>query len=345
MGVDNMMINGYETVVQTEDATTGLQAIIAVHDTTLGPAVGGTRIYPYASKEDALNDVLRLSRGMTYKSALAGINFGGGKSVIIADPSKKTPELLKAFGSFVNTLNGKYICAEDMNSTTADMAVIHEVTEHVAGLDTTGGDPSPITALGVFVSIKTTAEKKLGIPLNELTIAIQGVGHVGAYLVKHLTSEGAKVFVADVNQASLDAVSGEAGVEVVSTDDIMTVECDIFAPCAMGGILNEKTIPNLNCKAVVGAANNQLGTDEDATRLMERGILYAPDYLVNAGGIINVHFERMPGGYNAEEAKKATWAIGDTLMEIYAMSEKDGISPAVAADKLAEERIARKKGN
>jgi leucine dehydrogenase len=345
MGVKDMMVNGYETVVQTEDAATGLQAIIAVHDTTLGPAVGGTRIYPYANKEDALNDVLRLSRGMTYKSALAGINFGGGKSVIIADPSMKTPELLKAFGNFVNSLNGQYICAEDMNSTTADMEVIHEVTEHVAGLDSTGGDPSPITALGVFAAVKATAEKKLNIPLNELTVAVQGVGHVGADLVEQLTNEGAKVYITDVNTESLKEVAAKTGAEILSTDEIMTIKCDVFSPCAMGNILNEQTIPYLNCKAIVGAANNQLGTMEDATSLMNKGILYAPDYLVNAGGIINVHFERLPEGYNAKEAKKATWAIGDTLLEIYAMAEKDGTSPAVAADKLAEERLARRKSN
>lgn len=340
-----MMVNGYETVVQADDDATGLHAIIAVHDTTLGPAVGGTRIYPYASKEEALNDVLRLSRGMTYKSALAGINFGGGKSVIIADPSMKTPELLKAFGSFVNSLGGKYICAEDMNSTTADMEIIHEVTDHVAGLDSTGGDPSPLTALGVFAALKATAEKKLNIPLNELTVAIQGVGSVGAGLTEHLTNEGAKVYIADVNKEALEAISAKTGAEIISTDEIMTVECDIFSPCAMGGILNDRTIPSLKCKAIVGAANNQLESGGDADRLVAKGILYAPDYLVNAGGIINVHYERQPEGYDAQAAKKATWAIGDTLMEIYEISEREGITPAAAADKLAEARLERQKAH
>ncbi len=343
MFIKDITVDGYEKIIEVEDKSTGLHAIIAVHNTNLGSAVGGTRIYPYAHRDDAFNDVLRLSKGMTYKSALAGINFGGGKSVIIADPSKKTPELLRGFGEFVESLNGKYICAEDVNSSTADMKIISEVTNNVAGLEGDGGDPSPLTALGVFSSIKVTAEQKLNIPLNELTVAVQGVGNVGGGVVKHLTSNGAKVYIADVNQTALKELAEQTGAEIVSSNDIMTIESDIFSPCAMGAILNNETIPNLKCKAVVGAANNQLATNEDADLLLEKGILYAPDYLVNAGGIINVHFERSKEGYDVKKAQNAAVAIGDTLLEVYAIAEKENISPTVAADELAEKRLALKK--
>lgn len=341
MSVEMIQKNGYETIVKATDPESGLKAIIAVHNTKRGPAVGGTRLYPYASEEDAMTDVLRLSRGMTYKSALAGIEFGGGKSVIIADPSQKTPELLKSFGKFVDSLQGKYFCAEDMNTTLADMDTIKSSTDFVLGR--ASGDPSPMTALGIFNCQKVAAEEFLNTSMTELTVAIQGVGNVGKNLIKWLTEAGVKgenISIADVNEKALKDIADTYGCKIVDTSEIHKVACDIFAPCAMGSILNEKSIPELNCKAVVGGANNQLATDADAVSLQERGILYAPDYLVNAGGIINVFYENKEGSYDKEQALKSINGIGDTLREIFALAEKEGILPAVAADRIAESRFA-----
>jgi leucine dehydrogenase len=338
MKITELKIDGYEKVVKAEDPVTGLKAIIAVHNTNLGPAVGGTRLYPYASEEAAMYDVLRLSRGMTYKSSLAGINFGGGKSVIIAKPEQKTPELLRAFGQFVHSLGGKYICAEDMNTTTDDMEVIYGVTPFVAGLKKDGGDPSPFTAIGVVESIKTTASK-LGIPLSKLSVAIQGVGHVGVYMVKMLRELGSTVYVADLRAHVVDDMVKTHGAIAVPADKIMTQPCDIFAPSAMGAILNDTSIPALRCKAVVGCANNQLAELRHAKALQERGILYGPDFLVNAGGIINVFYERQPTGYNRSAAEQACRDIGTTLTRIYDMAESKGITTAEAADRVAEERF------
>ncbi len=340
MSVETIQKNGYETIVKATDPESGLKAIIAVHNTNRGPAVGGTRLYPYSSEEEAMTDVLRLSRGMTYKSALAGIQFGGGKSVIIADPSKKSPELLKAFGKFVNSLEGKYFCAEDMNTTLADMDTIKTSTDFVLGR--ASGDPSPMTALGIFICQKVAAEEFIKTQMSDLTVAIQGVGNVGKNLIKWLTEAGVKggnITIADVNQDALTEMATTYGCTVVPTEDIHKVPCDIYAPCAMGGILNETTIPELNCKAVVGGANNQLATESDADLLQGRGILYAPDYLVNAGGIINVYYENLEGGYEKDQALKSIHGIGDTLREIFAMAEKEGILPAEAADRVAESRF------
>lgn len=340
MEIKEINVDGYEKVMMATDEKSGLKAIISVHNTNLGPAVGGTRLYPYANEEEALTDVLRLSKGMTYKSSLAGVNFGGGKSVIIAKPEDKTPELLEAFGKFVDSYGGKYNCAEDVNTSPDDMEIVHKVTNHVMGLSNLGGDPSPLTARGVYVSIKATIEKKLGKKMSDAHIAVQGVGHVGVYLVDMLHAEGAKITVADVNEQSLKHVSEKYGAEIVAPSEIHKVECDVFAPCAMGAILNEKSIPELNCKAVVGAANNQLAVmEEDAKRLNARGILYAPDYLVNAGGIINVFIEQQETGYDKDQAWKATGDIANTLMEIYEMAEKENILPHQAADKIAEQRF------
>jgi leucine dehydrogenase len=340
MSVEMIQKNGYETIVKATDPESGLKAIIAVHNTNRGPAVGGTRLYPYASEEEAMTDVLRLSRGMTYKSALAGVKFGGGKSVIIADPSNKSPELLKAFGKFVDSLEGKYFCAEDMNTTLADMDTIKTSTDFVLGR--ASGDPSPMTALGIFICQKVAAEEFIKTPMNELTVAIQGVGNVGKNLIKWLTEAGVKggnISIADVNEAALTEMASTYGCNIVPTNEIHRVPCDIYAPCAMGGILSETTIPELKCKAVVGGANNQLATESDAALLQERGILYAPDYLVNAGGIINVYYENLEGGYDEKQALTSIHAIGDTLREIFAMAEKEGILPAEAADRVAESRF------
>lgn len=335
-------VKDYEKVIVATDEETGLKAIISVHNTNLGPAVGGTRLYPYTTEEEALQDVLRLSKGMTYKSSLAGIDFGGGKSVIIADPKDKTPELLKAFGRFVNSYSGQYSCAEDVNTSPDDMEIIHEMTEHVMGLNNKGGDPSPLTALGVFAAIKATAEQKLGKPLNQAHVAIQGLGHVGKHLFEMLYKEGATLTVTDKNEAHLDEVSTKTNVSIVAPETIHQHECDIFSPCAMGGVLNEKSIAELNCKAIVGAANNQLLHEtEDAKRLHARGILYAPDYLVNAGGIINVFIEQKPEGYNKQKAQEATQNIANTLMDIFNLAEKENILPSEAANRIAEKRFLK----
>lgn len=335
-------VQGYEKVVIATDEASGLKAIISVHNTNLGPAVGGTRLYPYINEKEALDDVLRLSKGMTYKSSLAGVDFGGGKSVILARPEQKNTKLLQAFGRFVNSYQGTYNCAEDVNTSVEDMEIIHEVSDHVMGLKNKGGDPSPLTALGVFASIKIIAEKKLGKPLNETHVAIQGLGHVGKYLFEMLYKEGVTLTVADKNQAILEEIAQKTNVTIADPENIHKQECDIFAPCAMGGILNEQSIPELNCKAIVGAANNQLENEiEDAQHLHNRGILYAPDYLVNAGGIINVYIEQRPEGYNKKEAETATWNIANTLIEIFDLAEKENILPSVAAKNVAEKRFLK----
>jgi len=338
MHIEELKIDGYEKVVRCEDPATGLKAIIAVHNTNLGPAVGGTRLFPYASEDAALTDVLRLSRGMTYKSSLAGINFGGGKSVIIADPKDKSPEMLKAFGRFVNTLGGLYICAEDVNTSPSDMEIVYTETRHVAGLNKDGGDPSPFTALGVVESIKATAAK-LDLPMSELSVAIQGVGHVGWYMTVMLREMGTTVYITDLRTDLVDELAAKTGAIAIKPDEIMTWECDILAPCAMGATLNDETIPALKCKAVVGCANNQLADLKHAKMLHERGILYGPDYLVNAGGIINVFYERKPEGYVESASKQACRDIAKTLTNIFEMSERKSMTTAEAADRIAEQRF------
>lgn len=338
MQVTEIKVDGYERVLHAKDETTGLNAIISVHNTNLGPAVGGTRLYNYTSEQDALNDVLRLSRGMTYKSSLAGIDFGGGKSVIIARPEDKTPELLRAFGRFVDSFGGRYICAEDVNTSPEDMTIIHSVTPNVLGLLGAGGDPSPWTALGVVESIRVTA-KRLGIPMDKLSVAIQGIGHVGEEMTRLLRKEGSTVYIADLRPAVVEKLAAETGAIVVAPDKIVSQPCDIFSPCAMGGAINDNTIGQLQCKAVVGCANNQLAEPRHGDELKAKGILYAPDYLVNAGGIINVFFEQMPEGYNLAKASAKIKGIGNTLAEIYALAEQQDVSPAKAADTLAERRF------
>lgn len=329
---------GYERVVKAEDSASGLRAIIAIHNTNLGPAVGGTRLYPYTTEEEALTDALRLSKGMTYKSSLAGLPFGGGKSVIIADPEDKTPQLMLAFARFVDTLKGQYICAEDMNTNTADMEVVRTLTPHVAGLERDGGDPSPFTALGVFSCIEATA-KKLGIPLTDLRVAVQGIGSVGRRLIEQLSEAGCTVYVADSNGHKVNEVIETLGVKGVHPDNILFTECDILSPCAMGAVLNDNTIGQLRCRAVVGAANNQLAEPRHARRLQDLDILYAPDYLVNAGGITNIAIERQMGGYNMKDAVKASRGLGQRLLDLYAYAEEHNMTTAEAADRLAEQRF------
>ena len=344
MGVfDAIGLDTHEEVVFGHDPVSGLRSIIAIHSTSLGPALGGTRFFAYPDEQSALVDVLRLSKGMSYKSAAAGLDLGGGKAVIIGDPAEiKSERLLRAYGDVVDTLGGRYITAEDVGTTTADMATIRRQTRWVAGLpleDGGSGDPSPATARGVVAAMQAVADRLWGSPdLSGRTVAVQGVGKVGSDLVGRLAAFGVDIVAADVNQEALDAVAMDHRVKVVELDDIYDVECDIFAPCAMGGSLNAATILRLNCAAVVGSANNQLAEESDADRLLGRGIIYAPDFVVNAGGIIDIasSFD----GYRPDAAAAAVDGIGTSVATVLAEAERRGINPHRAAEEVAEERIA-----
>lgn len=335
---------GYEKVVKGKNREVGLSAIIAVHNTRRGPACGGIRMLDYASEQEALNDVLRLAKGMSYKSALAEIGFGGGKSVIIGKPSLKGPEFFHAFGEFVNALGGKYIAAKDMNITTQDLKWVKERSKHVLGIDGepgSSGDPSPVTARGILRALEATAEELTGTKnLKNLRVAIQGIGYVGYDIAERVVKAGGKVWVTDINKASVERAVKELGAVAVGTEEIYSVDCDVFSPCARGAILNAKTIPTLKCKAVVGCANNQLETESDGFRLHERGILYAPDFAVNSGGIINIYIEL--GGYETSKAFAKADRVYDTLKEVYRRAKADRTAPFVVADRLAEERLQGK---
>jgi len=339
----HMGTNDHEQIVFCNDPDSGLKAIIAIHDTQLGPAIGGCRMRPYATEEEALIDVLRLSRGMTYKSAVTGLNFGGGKSVIIADPTKQTSEqLFRTFGRFVDGLNGRYITAEDVGTDLRSMEWVRIETRHVVGIPTyLGGlgDPSPVTAHGTFVGIKSTLKKQTGNDdLAGIKIAVQGAGHVGYYLCKELHENGVKLYVADINNDALKKVVDEFKATVVKPDKIYGLDVDVFAPCALGAILDDKTIPQLKCSVVAGAANNPLLDEEKhADELKKRGILYAPDYVINAGGLIDVASEFFHAG--RQLAWDKTEDIYNTLQKVYERADKDNISPAAAAKKIADDRI------
>ncbi|HEY8552862.1 MAG TPA: Glu/Leu/Phe/Val dehydrogenase dimerization domain-containing protein [Thermaerobacter sp.] len=337
----NMEAMGHEQVVFCYDRTTGLKAIIAIHDTTLGPALGGCRMWPYASEEDALVDVLRLSRGMTYKHAAMGLNFGGGKSVIIGDPRRDKSEMLfRAFGQFVDSLGGRYITAEDVGTGTEDMAYIAMETRHVVGLPGRSGDPSPATAYGVFRGMKACLGEAFGDEsFQGRVVAIQGLGHVGAHLARLLHEAGARLVVTDIDPERAQRVAAEFGAQVVPPDAIYDVECDVFAPCALGAILNDETIPRLRCRIVAGSANNQLAEPRHGAELARRGILYAPDYVINGGGVIHVADEYAPGGYDRDRAFARVATIYDKIKAILAMAREQGITTAEAADRLAEQRI------
>jgi len=336
----------HEEVIFFNDKATGLKAIIGIHNTKLGPALGGCRVLPYKTEEEAITDVLRLSRGMSYKSAIAGINLGGGKSVIIADPkTQKTEALFRAFGKFVDTLNGRYYTAEDVNTSVEDMDFVRMETKYVTGIDQAlggSGDPSPITAWGVFWGLKAAWERKTGrTDLKGVKVAVQGIGHVGYYLCKFLNEEGAKLIVCDMNQAAVEKVKTEFGAEIVHVNDIYDVECDIYSPCALGASLNETTIPKLKCKVVAGAANNQLKDEvADGNALQEKGILYAPDYLINAGGVISVYNELNGITVTEYSMNMAQRRIYKTSMRVFDKSEAEKITPHMAANKIAEERMA-----
>lgn len=335
----------HEEVLFCYDRPTGLKAIIAIHDTTLGPALGGTRMWPYASETEALNDVLRLSRGMTYKSSLAGLDLGGGKAVIIGDArTQKTEAMFRRFGQFVDSLNGRYITAEDVGMSTAEMVNIQKATRNVAGLPEEmggSGDPSPVTAYGVYCGLKAAAKTAYGSDaLSGRTVAVQGAGNVGKGLVALLVKDGAKVSLTDIHDDKLAAIKAEfPAITLVKPDEIYDVDMDIYSPCALGATVNDETLKRLKCSVIAGAANNQLADEAvHGKAVMEKGILYAPDFLINAGGIINCAWERK--GYNRKAALRQTEGIYDTAQRIFKASAELGIPTYLAANQAAEDRIS-----
>ncbi|HWJ03239.1 MAG TPA: Glu/Leu/Phe/Val dehydrogenase [Verrucomicrobiae bacterium] len=334
----------YEQLVFCHDKTSGLKAIICIHDTTLGPALGGTRMWTYNSEEDAILDALRLARGMSYKASAAGLNLGGGKTVIMGDPRKdKSEELFRAFGRYVQSLNGRYITAEDVGTTVQDMDWIHQETDFVTGVSATygsSGDPSPMTARGVWRGMKAAVREVYGTDsLEGKTVAVQGLGHVGYYLCRHLASEGAKLIVTDINADSVKQVVEEFGATAVDPKDIYGVKAEIYAPCALGAVINDETIPQFKFQIIAGAANNVLKEERHGEEIHAKGILYAPDYVINAGGLMNVADELE--GYNQERAAKKVETIYDNIAKVIAISKRDNIPTFMAADRMAEERIAR----
>ncbi|WP_010284537.1 branched-chain amino acid dehydrogenase [Bacillus timonensis] len=334
----------YEQLVFCQDKQSGLKAIIAIHDTTLGPALGGTRMWTYASEEAAIEDALRLARGMTYKNAAAGLNLGGGKTVIIGDPRKdKNEEMFRAFGRYIQGLNGRYITAEDVGTTVADMDIIHEETDFVTGISPTfgsSGNPSPVTAFGVYRGMKAAAKEAFGSDsLEGKTVAVQGVGNVAYTLCKYLHEEGANLIVTDINKDAVNRAVNDFGAKAVDPNDIYGVECDIYAPCALGATVNDETIPQLKAKVIAGSANNQLKEPRHGDIIHELGIVYAPDYVINAGGVINVADELY--GYNQERALKKVESLYDTIEKVIEIAKRDGIPTYQAADRLAEERIEK----
>lgn len=340
--------DGHELVTWASDPASGLRAIIAVHNTNLGKGLGGCRMWPYASESEALTDVLRLSRGMTYKAALAGLPQGGGKSVIIGDPRRdKTPAMMRAMGRAVEALGGRYVVAEDSGTCVADIRQMAEVTRHVGGLaderaaaEGRTGDPSPATAYGTFVGIQACVREKLGRgDLQGLRVAIQGVGNVGFRLAQHLHAAGAKLWVTDIHAPAVERCVKELGATAVGMDAIFAVEADVFAPCALGAILNDRTVPLLRAPIVAGAANNQLAERRHGRLLLDKGVLYAPDYVINAGGIIDIHYEGP--GYDAGAVKAHLDRIGTTLAEIFARSKAEGRPTGEVADRMAEERFRK----
>ncbi len=340
----SMQEHDHEEVLFCQDRATGLRAIIAVHDTTLGPALGGTRMWPYATEAEALHDVLRLSRGMTYKSALAGLDLGGGKAVIIGDArTQKTEAMFRRFGRFVDSLNGRYVTAEDVGMSTTEMVNIRKETSYVAGLPEEmggSGDPSPVTAYGVYCGIKAAVRTAFGSDsLNGRKVAIQGGGNVGRHLTGHLLKDGAVVYITDIHEDKLAAIKAEhPGVNIVAPDAIHTLDVDIYSPCALGAVVNDDTIDRFKCSIIAGAANNQLAKEEvHGKALMERGILYAPDFLINAGGIINCAWERK--GYNRKAALAQTEHIYNTALTIFKRSQEEGIPTYLAANRAAEQRV------
>ncbi|CAN5231585.1 leucine dehydrogenase [soil metagenome] len=340
---DLLAEHAYEDLVFFHDGSTGLRGLVAIHDTTLGPALGGCRMYPYASERDAMIDALRLARGMTYKAAAAGLDLGGGKSVIIGDPkTDKSGALFRAFGRRLETLGGHYIASEDVGVSTDDIAYAALETSHVVGQDREhggSGDPASFTALGVMQGIRACLEEVYGSPSVEgRAVAVQGLGHVGYRLCGLLHSEGARLTVADVDETALARAVREFNATPTGPNEIAATECDVFAPCALGAVVNDESLPTLRCSIIAGSANNVLLEPRHGEELTERGILYAPDYIINAGGLINVAGELE--AYDEERVTKRVMEIRDSVEKIIALSRRDSVPPHVAADTLAEERIS-----
>ncbi len=334
----------YEQLIFAQDNESGLKAIIVIHDTTLGPALGGTRMWTYKSEDDAIIDSLRLARAMTYKAAAAGLNLGGGKAVIIGDPSKdKSEALFRSFGRYIQSLNGRYITAEDVGTSVQDMDWVHLETDYVTGISPvfgSGGDPSPATAYGTYIGMKAAAKVAFGDDsLMGKTIAVQGIGSVAYNLLKYLHDEGANLIVTDIFEEKIRLAVKEFGAKTVSADEIYGVECDIFSPNALGSIINDDTIPQFKAKLIAGAANNQLQEEHHGDLLHEKGIIYAPDFVINAGGLINVADELEI--FNQERAKKKIEKIYDNILKVFEIVERDGIPSNIAVNRLAEERIEK----
>jgi len=334
----------HEEILFCNDNATGLKAIIAIHNTVLGPGLGGCRIWKYNNETEALTDVLRLSRGMTYKASVAGLNLGGAKAVIIGDSKTiKTEALMRRFGRFVDDLGGKYITAEDVGSSSHDMEYIHMETRHVTGIPKSmggSGDPSPVTAYGVWLGMKAAAKERWGTDsMKGKKVAIQGIGNVGENLVKHLTEEGAKVYITDINKEKLKEVADKYKVEIVDAEKIFDLDVDVYAPCALGATVNTANIERLKCSIIAGAANNQLAEEKvHGEMLMKKGILYAPDFVINAGGLINVYSE-LSGNYSRERAISQADKIFDVTREIFRISSSENIPTYLAANRIAEKRI------
>jgi len=344
MVFSNADFDDHEQVIFASDPATGLKAIIAIHSTKLGPAVGGCRILPYADDRAALTDVLRLSRGMTMKTAMAGLPLGGGKSVIIADPRRKSPALLQAMGRAIDQLGGRYVTAEDVGTSAADMVEIRKGTSHVMGLPISAGgsgDPSPSTALGCFEGIKAALRYKSGRQsVDGVRVAIQGLGHVGFNLARLLSGAGARLIIADIDAAIVAKAVSAFGAEAVDPDAIYDCEAEVFAPCALGAVLNDRTLPRLRAGIVAGAANNQLATPAHGLALQQRGILYAPDYVINAGGVIQVGADIT--GETKDDVERRIRSIGDTLLTVFRLADADAISTSDAADRIAMSCIQAK---
>jgi len=350
MNITEIPVEGYEMVKMAEDPAVGFRAIIAVHDTSLGRALGGCRMWPYASMEEGLKDVLRLARGMTYKSAVARTGLGGGKSVLFGDSAtERTAERFRAMGEFVESFGGKYITAEDVGTSVADMEWIREKTQWVTGRsreDGGSGDPSPYTALGTFLGIRAYVEETLKKDdLQGVRVAIQGVGHVGIYLGQKLRDAGCVLTICDINREKVEAAAKELGASVCDPDEVYSRDVDVYAPCALGAVVNDKTIPEFKCRIIAGAANNVLAEPRHGDELRQRRIRYAPDYVINAGGVINVACEFLPGGYDEAVSLKKIDGIYDTLKAILRISDEKDISTAVAANHLAEEILAEAKSS
>jgi leucine dehydrogenase len=343
---DSIDFDGHEQVIFCSDPSVGLKAIIAIHNTNLGPALGGCRMWPYADEAEAVRDVLRLSRGMTYKSAISNLRLGGGKSVIIGNPrTGKTPDLMRAMGRAVERLAGRYIAAEDSGTGCADIKVMAEETRHVAGVHDKptaegmrSGDPSPATAYGVFVGLRAAVRHRLGRDdLDGLKVAIQGVGNVGFRLARHLKEAGAQLWVTDIYEDQVRRAVDELGAIAVGADEIFALDVDVFAPCAMGSVINDASLSHLRAKVVAGAANNQLSEERHGRELMKRAILYAPDYVINAGGIIDVSYERE--GFDRDQLVRHIDGIGDTLTEIFERARSEKMPTGLVADQIARERF------